>query len=295
MSIESRIESNKSLKALSTFGVGGNARYFISVETIEDMQELRRFISRESIPFWVVGKGSNSLFHDRGFDGMVILNKIHFLEFDQGALHVGAGYSFSLLGAQMAKKGWSGLEFATGIPGTVGGAVYMNAGANGAETKDCLTEVGVVKRDGAFDVKKGLEFSYRTSPFHKNDEIIVSARFMLEKKSCARKDQLEIIEYRMKTQPYGEKSAGCVFRNPTGASAGALIEKCGLKGKSIGDAEVSTVHGNFIINKGKASASDILELASLVKDEVKKQTGKHLEMEIRPIPYSTLRKTDVSR
>ena len=286
MSIESRIESNKSLKTLSTLGVGGRARYFISIDTIEEMEDIRKFLSREHLPFWVVGKGSNSLFDDCGFDGMVILNNIGFIEFEEGNLHVGAGYSFSLLGTQMSRKGWGGLEFATGIPGTVGGAIYMNAGASGAETKDVLTQVGIVNEYGEFETTTDLEFSYRSSSFQKRDDIIVSAHFKLSKKKSARQEQAEMIEYRMKTQPYGEKSAGCVFRNPHGSSAGALIERCGLKGKRIGDAQVSTLHANFIINRGKATGRDILELAGLIKEEVKRQTGKELEMEIRPIPYS---------
>ena len=127
MSIETRIELNKPLKGLSTFGIWGNARYFISIQTIAEMQELRLFLNRESMPYWVVGKGSNSLFSDRGFDGMIVLNKIDFFEFDEGVLHVGAGYSFSLLGAQMARKKWSGLEFASGIGMCVPGSTPVPA------------------------------------------------------------------------------------------------------------------------------------------------------------------------
>ena len=115
MSIEARIESRKSLKELSTFGIGGEARYFISIDSIPDMQALRLFLNREKLPYWVVGKGSNSLFDDRGFEGMVILNKIPFIEFDVGALHVGAGYSFSLLGVQMARKNWEGSSLLLGF------------------------------------------------------------------------------------------------------------------------------------------------------------------------------------
>ncbi len=286
MSIETRIESNKSLKGLSTFGIGGNSRYFISIQTIAEMQELRLFLNRENMPYWVVGKGSNSLFDDRGFNGMIILNKIDFFEFNEGALHVGAGYSFSFLGAQMARKKWGGLEFASGIPGSVGGAIYMNAGANGKETCDTLTHVGVINKSGEYVEKKNLIFSYRTSSFQNSGDIIVSGRFQLIKYEQARKDQLEIIEYRMRTQPYGEKSVGCIFRNPDTAGAGALIEECGLKGKRIGGAEVSTLHGNFIINRGGATTSDVLELVEYIKETIREKTGHDLEMEICPIPYS---------
>jgi len=280
VSIEARIEFNKPLKSLSTFGIGGNARYFISIQTVAEMQELRFFLNRESMPYWVVGKGSNSLFDDRGFNGMIILNKIDFLEFDEGMLHVGAGYSFSLLGAQIARKKWSGLEFASGIPGSVGGAIYMNAGANGKETCDTLTHVGVIDKSGKHIEMVDPAFSYRTSPFQSSEDIIVSGRFQLIKYEQARKDQLEIIEYRMRTQPYGEKSAGCIFRNPDAVGAGALIEECGLKGKSCGGASVSTKHANFIINEGSASAADIEKLIKEVGAIVEQKTGVRLIPEV---------------
>lgn len=285
MPIKARIECNKSLKELSTFGIGGDARYFIAIQTIPEMQEIRNFINREKIPYWVVGKGSNSLFDDRGFDGLIILNKIDFIEFEEGSLHVGAGYSFSRLGAQMARKGWGGLEFASGIPGTVGGAIYMNAGANGQETQDTLSSVGVIDSKGEYLERSDLSFSYRTSPFQKEDDIIVSGRFQLKKDERARKEQLSIVEYRTETQPYGEKSAGCIFRNPEDIGAGALIEQCGLKGKEIGGAVVSPLHGNFIVNKGDATAKDVLELADFIRKTIHEKTGRELEMEVRPIPY----------
>lgn len=287
MSIANRIEKDYCLKALSTFGIGGKARYFISIHTIEEMQELVRFIYQKNLSYWVVGKGSNSLFDDRGFDGIVILNKIDFISMDLHRLEVGAGYSFSRLGAQTAKKGWGGLEFASGIPGTVGGAIYMNAGANGMETKDSLRAVSFVDEKGNLieKSKHELAFSYRTSSFQKIKGIIVSACFELFNKSKAREEQLEIVSYRIQTQPYGKKSAGCIFRNPSDRSAGALIEECGLKGKKIGGAEVSTKHANFIVNVGEATAQDVLKLANLLKETILQKTGQELEMEIHPVPY----------
>lgn len=287
MSIETRIEHFKSLKDFSTFGIGGKARQFVSICTIEEMGEIRKYITKVKIPFWILGKGSNSLFDDRGFDGLVILNKIDFIEFDQGKLYVGAGTSFSLIGAKMARMGWGGLEFASGIPGSVGGAIYMNAGANGMETSDYLTAVGCIDERGNFveKTKDELLFAYRTSSFHEWNMIIVSGRFELEKREKAREKQLKIIEYRTATQPYGEKSAGCIFRNLDDESAGTLIEACGLKGKRIGGAEVSLLHGNFIINRGNATAQDVLDLAIYIQETIRKQTGKELEMEVHKIPY----------
>lgn len=287
MSIETRIEHFKPLKDFSTFGIGGKARQFISIRTIEEMGEIRKYIFKEKIPFWILGKGSNSLFDDRGFNGLVILNKIDFIEFDQGRLHVGAGTSFSLIGAKMARMGWGGLEFASGIPGSVGGAIYMNAGANGMETCDHLTAVGCIDEAGNYveKTKDELLFAYRTSSFHEWKMIIVSGRFELEKREEAREKQLKIIEYRTATQPYGEKSAGCIFRNPDDESAGALIETCSLKGKRIGGAEVSVLHANFIVNRGDATAQDVLDLATYIKETIREKTGKELEMEVRKIPY----------
>jgi UDP-N-acetylmuramate dehydrogenase len=287
MSIRARIEHNKSLKPYNTFGIGGLAKQFIAVRTIEEMEAVRRYINEEKMPFWVVGKGSNALFDDRGFDGLVILNKIDFIEFNSGKLHVGGGTSFSLLGAKMARKGWGGLEFASGIPGSLGGAIYMNAGANQMETSDYLYAVGFIDEEGQFQEKKKEEllFGYRFSSFQRSHEIIVSARFELVKGEKIREKQRRIIEYRTKTQPYGEKSAGCIFRNPEGGAAGALIEACGLKGKKVGGAEVSTLHGNFIINTNGASANDVLALIKLIQETVEKKTGKCLEMEVEKVPY----------
>jgi len=275
------------LKTLSTFGIGGKARYFIAIHTIEDMQELIQWSSQQKLPYWIVGKGSNSLFDDRGFDGLVILNKIDFISMDLEKLKVGAGYSFSRLGAQTAKKGWGGLEFASGIPGTVGGAIYMNAGANGMETKDCLTSVSFVNEEGSLIKKLNheLSFAYRFSSLQNMRGIIVSACFKLAQKKRSREDQLEIISYRRRTQPYGEKSAGCIFRNPSDMSAGALIEACGLKGMKVGGAEVSTKHANFIINTGGATSQDVLTLAHLLQETIRQKTGRVLEMEMRLVPY----------
>ena len=284
----SQFEVDKPLCQLSTFGIGGPARFFVEVQKSDEMQALLSYCHAQKLPFFILGKGSNSLFDDKGFDGLVILNKITFCHFDWPIVHVGAGYSFSLLGTQTARKGWSGLEFASGIPGSVGGAVYMNAGANGTETCEALIEVTFINERGQIEVlrRDQIEFSYRHSSFQKRKGAIVSAKFLLLPCETARKKQLSIIDYRTRTQPYGDKSAGCVFRNPEGHSAGALIQISGLKSKRIGGAEVSTLHGNFIVNKGGATSKDILELAAFVKQAVKDKTGVELEMEMRSIPFT---------
>ncbi len=276
-----RFEEGRLLKDFTTFGIGGPAKYFIEVHTIPELQEAIQYSGRSI----VLGKGSNVLFDDRGFDGLVILNKIHFCEQNGSEFRVGAGYSFSLLGTQTARKGFAGLEFASGIPGSVGGAVYMNAGANGGETFQTLTHVTYVDQQGEVQElsKEQLKFDYRFSSFQTMPGAIAAARFHLLTSTEARQRQLKIIDYRTKTQPYGDLSAGCVFRNTAGHPAGALIEQCGLKGFSIGGAQVSTVHANFIVNRCDATTQDVLQLAAHVKKTVFEKTGHALEMEIKII------------
>jgi UDP-N-acetylmuramate dehydrogenase len=282
MSLYHRFEQNKHLSSLSTFGIGGPCRYFLEISSIEEMQEVLCHCHAEGLPYIVIGKGSNILFDDRGFNGLVIQNN---------SVSVGGGYSFALLGVQTARKGWSGLEFASGIPASVGGAIFMNAGANGAEVSHCLKEVTFVNELGdlAHLPKSELSFAYRTSSFQNKRGAIVGALFELSLSPDARQQQLKIIDYRTQTQPYGEKSAGCVFRNPSSESAGSLIQKCGLKGLSVGDAEVSLLHGNFIVNKGEATAKHVLTLVEKIRETVKQKTGIDLEMEIRTIPYDLSR------
>ncbi|MBA3814947.1 MAG: UDP-N-acetylmuramate dehydrogenase [Parachlamydiaceae bacterium] len=277
------------LKDFCTYAIGGPARYFLEIRTIEDMQAAIAFCCSHNIHYFVLGKGSNTLFDDRGYNGCILLNKIDFFEQPtSGTFHVGAGYSFSLLGVQSARQGWSGLEFASGIPGSVGGAVYMNAGANGHETCEHLELVDFVNEEGYLEIipKQELSFTYRHSLFQKRKGAIVGATFLLEADALARKKQIDIVNYRIKTQPYGDKSAGCVFVNPDCGHAGALIEQYGLKGFSIGGAAVSTLHANFLINNNGASCQDMLDLIHHIQVKIKEEAGLNLETEVRYIPYS---------
>lgn len=282
-----KLQANRSLSEFSTFCIGGKARYFVEVHTFEEMEEALKL----DIPYLILGKGSNCLFDDRGWDGLVILNKIDFCNWNGNEVTAGSGYSFSLLGVQTARKGLSGLEFASGIPATVGGAVFMNAGANGKETCGSLKSIlyfdyfDQTKREIP---REELVFGYRSSPFQKWSGAILAATFMLEANTAARSLQLQIVDHRMKTQPLKEKSAGCIFRNLPQIPAGALIEKCGLKGLAIGGAKVSEVHANFIVNTGAGSSSDVLKLIRLVQEKVFEQTGLYLEPEIRVIDASRI-------
>lgn len=286
--IEKHFQTGKLLSSLCTFGIGGPARYFAEVRSLESMRQLIRLCKEAQLPYLVLGKGSNCLFDDRGFGGAVLLNKIDFIESPSpGLFHVGAGYSFSLLGAQTARQQWAGLEFASGIPGSVGGAVFMNAGANKREACDSLVSVDFVDEEGNVHILKreDLKFGYRSSPFQDMSGAIVGATFALIHDPAARAKQLEIINYRKDTQPYSDKSAGCVFRNPSCGFAGAMIEQAGLKGASIGGAKVSEKHANFLVNSHQATAQDLLALIDLVKHSVMAKHGVELESEVRCIPY----------
>jgi len=269
-------------------GVGGPADFFAVVNTIDELREVLAFRKEHSLRHIVVGRGSNTLFDDKGFKGLVILNKLSFLErLVPTTLYVGSGYNFSLLGSQSARFGLSGLEFASGIPGSVGGAVFMNAGANGIETCETLKKVEVLTFDGdliSYE-KDQMTFRYRWSCFQEMEAIITSATFQLTESPEARQKQLTIIKKRQETQPLKEKSSGCMFRNPEGGHSGAMIEKCGLKGLRVGGAEVSPQHANFIVNVGGATTNDVLTLVDLIKQKVKEKTGHDLHMEVRKIPY----------
>lgn len=282
-------QQNRLLSEVCTFGIGGPARYFAEARCIEEMRQILIYCKSQNISYFVLGKGSNCLFDDRGFEGAVILNKIDFLNRPaENIFHVGSGYSFSLLGTQTARQGWSGLEFASGIPGTVGGALFMNAGANGKETCLSLETVDFLDDAGKLLVlkKENLSFGYRSSSFQTLPGAIVGATFVLTASAEARQKQLEIIAYRKNTQPYSDKSAGCIFRNPHCGHAGALIERSGLKGIGVGGAKVSELHANFIVNAGGASTQNVLDLIAMIKQRVQEKTGVELDSEVRYIPYS---------
>ncbi|KAI5070626.1 hypothetical protein GOP47_0014969 [Adiantum capillus-veneris] len=287
-----RISQGKLLREVSSWGVGGPAKLFCEVHHELQLASALSYCNEQSIPFLVIGKGSNCLFDDRGFDGCIILNRLSFLKrLASGVYQVGSGYPFNVLGVQTANDGFTGLEFASGIPGTVGGAVYMNAGADGQETASALKSVEVIT---VFGMKckisrEELVFGYRSSPFQNAQGFaaISSATFALTSSANSREEQRKFLNRRKQTQPLGERSAGCVFKNPGSGcqSAGSFIDKAGLKGMSIGGAKVSEVHANFITNACNSSAKDMMELISLVKEQVRSKFGVELEEEFIYIPF----------
>ncbi len=280
-------EKEKPLSSFSTFKIGGPARFFSEVRTKEEMQERLLFCHKHGLSFFILGKGSNTLFDDRGFNGLVILNRIDYLTVSKNIFRAGAGYSFARLGMKSANLGCSGLEFAAGIPATVGGAIFMNAGAGGQETKDTLLDVLYITGEGKelrFQ-KSDLEFGYRFSHFQKMSGAIVEGRFSLNFSQEAKENQKRGVDYRLDTQPYKEPSIGCIFRNPLHHRAAQLIDKCGLKGVEEGGVQVSTKHANFIVNLKTGKAQDVLRLIGKIKERVFIDTGITLEEEVRFIPY----------
>lgn len=280
-----QIAENVCLKPYTTIGCGGKARFFTEVHQKEQMQAAFEFCSKEKLSFFMLGKGSNTIFDDQGFSGLVILNKMQKIAWDDQIVTVDSGYAFSHLGVVAAKKNLSGLEFAAGIPASVGGAIYMNAGASGQQTQDCLRKVVFMHSTGQIEEfsQPACRFGYRQSIFQRLQGCILSAQFCLTACDQARMRQLEIISYRTKSQPYGDKSAGCFFKNPKEKPAGALIEEAGLKGFAIGGAKVSLLHGNFIINDKDATSQDLFDLAAHVQQQVFEKKGIQLELEVRKI------------
>ena len=277
-------KENVSLKTLTTYKTGGNVKLVVFPNSVESLKEILKYIKDNNIKFKVFGNGSNILASSRDYDGVIIkLNNLNALKHDGEYLEVEAGYNFALLANQISKEGYSGLEFACGIPATVGGAVYMNAGAYLSDVSNVLTKVDIL--DENFNVRtienKDLDFSYRHSIFMEKNWIVLKAYFNLEKGN--KEEIIKLIEdrknRRFSSQPLDYPSAGSVFRNPEGNYAGKLIEDSNLKGYTHGGGQISDKHANFIINKNNATAEDIKYLMDLAKEKVKENYGIDLHVE----------------
>lgn len=285
-----RLKLNEPMSRHTSWRAGGVADKFYEPVDIEDMAEYLRQLPEDE-PVMMVGLGSNLLVRDRGIRGSVIcpaglLDGFEILEGKR--LRVEAGVPCAIVAKRCAKQAYTGLEFLAGIPGTVGGALAMNAGAFGGETWTHVEKVETLDRQGNLHLRSKDEYAvgYRsvTGPGHdRQPEWFVAAWFRLEKnQNAASHDKIkQLLARRSATQPTGLPSCGSVFRNPEGDHAARLIEACGLKGLRIGNAQVSEKHANFIINLGKASASDIEQLIMRIAEDVKHQTGVQLETEVR--------------
>ncbi len=280
------VRINEPMKAHTSFKVGGPADWFVIPETREELSAALDVCRRADLPWYMLGNGSNLLISDSGLRGVVIsTKKFDRLEPCDTNLRVGAGVLLSRAAAAALKEGLTGLEFAAGIPGTVGGAVVMNAGAYGSEMKDVLKQVTVLDREGTVLTlsPEELEMGYRTSRILDEGYLVLEAEFLLKKgdKDAIKERMDELAAKRREKQPLEYPSAGSTFKRPAGHFAGKLIEDAGLKGFTVGGAAVSDKHAGFVINKGGASASDIASLCRQVQAEVFKQTGIQLELEIR--------------
>lgn len=276
-----------SLAEFSTFKIGGPASYFARIQRLDHLKEALHFANERGLPVLVIGRGSNCLFDDSGFAGLVLFNDLRALTWETNSVTVEGGYPLARLAVQSAKRDLGGLEFACGIPGSVGGGIYMNAGAHGSCIGQVVAKVEWVDATGLCHSELGsnLAFSYRTSPFQTKGALIWRAQFALRRDTAAWGRCRDWTLARSQSQPWNERSAGCIFRNPNGMSAGALIEKLHLMGAHVGDAYVSQKHANYIVNCGNASSWQVSQLIDKVRAEVWKATSLHLRLEVLRVPY----------
>ena len=279
------VVQNEPMSLHTTFKIGGNADFFITPSTITELQNIINELKNASVPYLVIGNGSNLLVSDKGIEGAVISTEnLNSVEITGTKIYADAGLKLSALASAATKNSLSGLEFAAGIPGSVGGAVFMNAGAYDGEMKNVIEFVRVLHDGKIVDIPaEKCEFGYRKSLFQHPDYVILGASFNLV---CGNKDEihakvLELNTRRKLKQPLEFPSAGSVFKRPEGHFAGKLIEDSRLGGFSIGGAQVSEKHCGFIINKGGATASDVIDLIKHIKMSVYVNFGVKLQEEIK--------------
>ena len=275
------------MKNHTTFRIGGPADALALPKTPEEVAEVVRFCHEHAQPYYVLGNGSNLLVSDEGYRGIVLQLYRNFndIQVNGEMITVQSGAMLAAVARTAYQNGLTGLEFASGIPGTIGGAVVMNAGAYGGEMKHVLREVTVLTKDGEVLAipAKALELGYRTSVIPKNGWIVLGAVLQLKKgdpeQILARMEELK--EQRITKQPLDLPSAGSTFKRPEGYFAGKLIMDAGLRGFTVGGAQVSEKHCGFVVNRGDATAADVWELICEVKHRVKEMTGVELEPEVK--------------
>lgn len=284
------VKENEPMSRYTTFKIGGAAQMLVSVPNISALKAILKLCDKEQIPVFLLGKGSNLLVSDKGIEGVVIrlegdFKRITLVEDD--TVYCGAGVSLARLCRFALDNGLSGLEFAWGIPGSAGGAAYMNAGAYGGEMKDVLISCNHVTKSGEFGALSGdeLKLSYRRSAYTENSSIItgISVRLHKDSKAEINRRMDDYMQRRKDKQPLEYPSAGSVFKRPEGYFAGALIQDSGLKGVAVGGAMVSPKHAGFIINTGDARCSDVLSLIEHIKKTVNDKFGVELECEVKPV------------
>lgn len=285
---ESKIKTNEDMSKHTSFKAGGKAKFYIKAKTVEDVINTVKISKENNIPIVVLGNGSNILFKDEEFNGVVLKIELDTLKIEENIITAEAGVKNAILGRKALDNNLQGFEFAAGIPGTIGGAIRMNAGAYGGEIKDIVQDVEYLDYEDLKIKKitnKECNFEYRHSVFCENKNIILSATFKLEngiKEEIANRMN-KFAKSRKEKQPLEYPSAGSTFKRGTDFITAKLIDECGLKGYQIGGAQVSEKHAGFIINKENATAKDIIDLVEYVKKTVKEKTGKSIDLEVEII------------
>ena len=284
--LKGKVKRAEALSKHTSFRIGGKADFFIEPEDIEDLKVLLKHAGKNKLRLLFIGSGSNILAKDTDIKKIVVhLNSGNFakVKFENNYCEAGSGVTLAKLIRQVSSHGLGGLEFLIGIPGTVGGALMMNAGAWGKEIADFLEDISVMDYNGNVELleRNKIKFAYRSSGLDKY--IILGARFKLNKATLSqiKKKIDKYLKERRKSQGFAFSNAGCVFKNPRDNTAGKLIDLCGLKGRSAGGAVISEKHANFILNKNNSKARDVLKLMKLAKIKVKRNFNINLEPEIK--------------
>jgi len=283
------IQPQVALANLTSFRVGGQAQWYVAPQNINEVEASFEWLQKHHLPLTLMGAGSNLLVSDRGIEGLVLCTRhLSYSKFDleNGTVTAGAGEALPKLAWKAAKYGCKGLEWSVGIPGTVGGAVVMNAGAHTSSTENVLVSVKVINPDGKIETltAQDLNYSYRSSSLQNDQRLVIEATFQLQpgfSKEEVRAITSQNLHMRKQSQPYDKPSCGSVFRNPHDYKAGWLIEQLGLKGYMIGGAQVAQRHANFILNYNQAKAIDILNLINYVQEQVEKHWTICLHPEVK--------------
>jgi UDP-N-acetylmuramate dehydrogenase len=283
-----KISLNEKLAPYTTFRIGGEADYYIEPEDADDLLRMILYLNKREVPYYILGNGSNILISDEGIRGVVfnLESGFSYLKHENGKIIAGAGAKIARFVEFSILNGYAGVEMLAGIPATIGGTLFMNAGAYGGEIGTHISEVTVIRNEQIITLpKEQCGFVYRNSDL--KDTIILEGRFSLPKGDSAEtsKKRKELLLARNEAQPVEIPNAGCIFKNPKGNYAAKLIEECGLKGISIGGAMVSLKHANFIVNYKNASAHDVTELIRVIRKRVKEMTGTELELEVKLVGF----------
>lgn len=281
------VKIDEQMKKHTNFKIGGNADVFVIAKNIEEIKYVIKFSKENNIPLTILGNGSNVLVSDKGIRGIVLqvgTKEIKIEKQKNALVEVEAGVMLGALAQVLLKQSISGFEFAAGIPGSIGGAIRMNAGAYGGEMKDIVKNVTVLNEKGEINIltNEECEFSYRHSRFTNSKEIVIKATLELSfgNENEIKAKMNEYAQSRKEKQPLNLPSAGSTFKRGTDFITAKLIDECGLKGYTSGDAQVSTLHAGFVVNLGNATAQDVLNVVSHVKQVVLEKTGKQIELEV---------------